>query len=137
MKRRILILAGIAALLAAPAVYSQLNPALLAEIPFTFEANNQTLPAGEYMVKAGPVPTLIELDCQDCRARIFVATNAVRSSGIVGEGKLVFQRYGNRYFLRQIWTVGSDTGREVPMSKAEKELARSGGPAKTVTLAVR
>lgn len=137
MKRQILILAGIAALLAAPAVYSQLNPALLAEIPFTFEANNQTLPAGQYMVKAGPVPSVIELHCYDCRARIFVATNAVRSSDVIGEGKLVFQRYGNRYFLRQIWAVGTDTGREVPMSKAERELARSGGPDETVALAVR
>lgn len=137
MKRRILMLAAAAALLAAPAAYSQLNPSVQARIPFAFEVSNRTLPAGEYVVETGPVPGLIKLDCADCHTRIFVGTNAVRSSHTMGEAKLVFQRYGDRYFLRQIWTVGTDTGREVPMSKAEKELARSAAPGGTITLAGR
>ncbi len=137
MSRRIVMLLGVAALLVAPLIYAQLNPALEAEIPFSFEAGKSVLPPGQYRVAAGPSQGVMELASQDSKARIFVSTNAVRSLETVGEGKLVFQRYGNRYFLRQIWTVGTDTGRELMISKAEKELAHSAGAGQTVVVAVR
>jgi hypothetical protein len=130
-------LLGVAALLVAPLIYAQLRPALEAEIPFSFEAGKSVLPPGQYRVAAGPSQSVMELACQDSKARIFVSTNAVRSPETVVEGKLVFQRYGNRYFLRQIWTAGTDTGRELMISKAEKELAHSAGAGQTVVIAVR
>jgi hypothetical protein len=37
--------------------------------------------------------------------------------------KLVFHRYGDRYFLAQVWTAGSDQGRELPKSRRETEIA--------------
>jgi hypothetical protein len=137
MSRRIVMFLGVAAILAVPLIYAQLDPALEAEIPFSFEAGQSVLPPGEYRVAAGPVQGLIELACQDSKARIYVSTHAVRSFETVGKGQLVFQRYGNRYFLRQIWTVGTDTGRELMISKAEKELAHSAGTGQTVVVAVR
>jgi len=36
-------------------------------------------------------------------------------------GSLVFDRYGDKYFLRQIWTAGETGGLECPKSRAEKE----------------
>ncbi len=137
MSRRIVMLMGVAVVLAAPIIFAQLQPALEAEIPFTFEAGKSVLPAGQYRVAAGPSQGVIELACPDSKVRMFVGTNAVRSLETVGEGKLVFHRYGNRYFLRQIWTVGTDTGRELMPSKAEKELAHSAGAGQTVVIAVR
>jgi hypothetical protein len=41
---------------------------------------------------------------------------------------LVFQRLGDNYFLYQIWTKGSTTGREFTMSKAQVQLASSSKP---------
>jgi len=41
------------------------------------------------------------------------------------EGKLIFHRYGDRYFLSQMWMPGNPTGRELPPSKAELETART------------
>jgi hypothetical protein len=35
---------------------------------------------------------------------------------------LVFHRYGNQYFLSQIWDGRSNAGIELPESKREKEL---------------
>ncbi|HXG32076.1 MAG TPA: hypothetical protein VNJ11_01825 [Bryobacteraceae bacterium] len=137
MSRRIVMLMGVAVLLAAPMIFAQLNPALEAEIPFTFEAGKSVLPAGQYRVTAGPSQGVIELACPDSKVRMFVSTNAVRSLETVREGKLVFHRYGNRYFLWQIWNVGTDTGRELMASKAEKELARSAGAGQTVVVSVR
>jgi hypothetical protein len=37
--------------------------------------------------------------------------------------ELVFHKYGNSYFLSEIWT-GLGQGRQLPKSEREKELAR-------------
>ena len=34
---------------------------------------------------------------------------------------VVFDRYGSRYYLHQVWTQGNTLGRECPKSRAEKE----------------
>jgi hypothetical protein len=39
------------------------------------------------------------------------------------EPKLVFHRYGNQYFLSQIWTTSES--RDFPMSRAERELKKN------------
>ena len=39
------------------------------------------------------------------------------------ESKLIFNRYGNHYFLSQIWTQGDNSGRELFKSQRESELA--------------
>jgi hypothetical protein len=39
-------------------------------------------------------------------------------------GSLVFHRYGDEYFLSEIWPAGSSTGRGLPKSRAERELKR-------------
>jgi hypothetical protein len=56
--------------------------------------------------------------------------------------KLVFDKIGNRYFLREIWTASRDRGLSLPQSKAEKETLASsrelgGGGAETVIVALR
>ena len=40
------------------------------------------------------------------------------------QSKLVFHRYGDRYFLAQIWMAGSNSGQELPKSPRETEAAR-------------
>ncbi len=39
-------------------------------------------------------------------------------------GKVVFHKYGDRYFLREVWMSGSSTHLECPKTKAEKNLQR-------------
>ena len=38
--------------------------------------------------------------------------------------KLVFHRYGNTYFLSQIWMAGESTGRELPKTRQERAIDR-------------
>ena len=40
-------------------------------------------------------------------------------------GRLLFQRYGDRYFLRQVWQEGSNRGVTCILGKEEKEVIRS------------
>ena len=37
--------------------------------------------------------------------------------------KLVFHRYGDQYFLAQIWTEGNNRGSELPKTEREPEVA--------------
>src|SRR2546422_3486746 len=46
------------------------------------------------------------------RSTLFPYTTLFRS---------IFNRYGNKYFLSQIWTAGSKSGRELPKSQRETE----------------
>jgi hypothetical protein len=38
------------------------------------------------------------------------------------KGKLVFQRYGDQYFLREVWAANSNTGQKCVKSKLEREV---------------
>ncbi len=88
-------------------------------IPFAFTATNHILPAGQYRVVQesdhmillrGPV-----------NAAAFVLMHDTSTVRAPKQGKLVFDRYGDKYYLRQIWTAGSTDGLECPKSRAEKE----------------
>jgi len=52
---------------------------------------------------------------------IFLA-NSCRSLKSV-KTKLVFSRYGDQYFLSQIWMAGNEAGYQLPKSRREVEVA--------------
>lgn len=108
-----------------------------ANIPFNFIVNKDTLPAGQYEVKAegsSGSHVLAISNWEERTARLFL-TNNVDSLANSSKTKLVFERYGDRYFLSQIWVQGEGTGRELPKSAREREVAMDYVPAKVVVLA--
>ena len=48
--------------------------------------------------------------------------------------KLVFDRMGNTYFLKQVWVEGRTDGREFAKSKSEVQMAKNHTPSESVTL---
>lgn len=97
-----------------------------AQIPFDFTVGNSTLPAGEYVVSQF-VPgdgTVMEIRSANSGAHIYVQTSATESAKAPAENKLVFRRYGDQYFLSQIWNERQLVGRGLPISDRERELAR-------------
>ncbi|MGC2529299.1 MAG: hypothetical protein WA639_16235 [Candidatus Acidiferrum sp.] len=125
MKKRTLILAAVVALtVMASARAVQAQEAFVVNIPFDFVAGNQLLPAGEYSVKiSGTQHTLLLIDRKYSLASPFLNTNAVDASEIQSQSKLVFNRYGHRYFLSLIWGAGDFQGRQLQKSAREKEIA--------------
>jgi hypothetical protein len=89
------------------------------DIPFAFQTAMQTLPAGRYRIdrESGQ---LIRLQGPDA-AGGFVEMHGAIKSRVADHGYLVFDRYGDKYFLHQIWTQGSHDGLECSKSRAEKE----------------
>jgi hypothetical protein len=108
---------------AASVCYAQ-QPALVGNIPFAFQVGNKTLPAGEYRVQSMSTGSRdVQLIRQtDGDALTVVLTMAVDSKDGKSQPELIFNHYGNSYFLSQIWT-GAGQGRELLKSKREKEAA--------------
>jgi hypothetical protein len=94
--------------------------ALSATIPFAFHANGTTCSAGRYIFQKE-----VNRDNQSLRNR---DTGRSLFLGPVPESKvnrssprLVFHRYGNEYFLSEIWN-DQGTGTHLSTSKLEKEV---------------
>jgi hypothetical protein len=48
--------------------------------------------------------------------------------------RLIFHRYGDEYFLAQVWTAGRDVGRNPILSKRASERASNGSSRQTWTV---
>ncbi|HZP16879.1 MAG TPA: hypothetical protein VFB00_02865 [Terriglobales bacterium] len=95
-------------------------------VPFDFVVGKATLPSGDYTVKSWISDgSAISIRNADKTAQSLVLANRCESTKIPENPKLVFHRYGNRYFLAQIWMAGNNSGRELSPGKQERELARS------------
>ena len=127
MKARILLMTGVVALtMLALTQVAQAQQAMVADIPFSFVAAGTTLPAGEYRLsQQTPIPSVLLLrDQDDPHNAAFIQTYRAQASEAPSKSKLVFHRYGNRYFLSQVWTQGDIRGRQLMKSAAEKETAK-------------
>ncbi len=134
MKHRalnIVAMLGAAALLACPALLAQ-SEYLKANIPFDFMVGANTLPAGTYQVKCTEPSNAVVFQATDVKAALVAMSIRSRSATIPVTGKLIFTRYGDTYFLAQIWRPGIALGNLLPKSKAEKEMAAriAGAPPK-------
>ena len=90
---------------------------LVVDVPFAFSANGQKLPAGHYIVKQDT--GLIRI-FNHGNVGVFVPTHAAYRTKSDGS-KLVFHRYGDDYFLSEVWTTGSRNGKELYPSRSERE----------------
>jgi hypothetical protein len=134
------LLAGMAA-----ATYGQMpGMAVRVTIPFDFSVRGKTLPAGSYVIRRindSPESLLIS-NINDNHKRALFETEYVEAKRAPDSAEIVFHRYGDSYFLSEIFTGGDQTGRELLPSRQERilrhEMASNGNKAEpeTVTLAV-
>jgi hypothetical protein len=125
MKKKIVVVvaAVLLSVVATSICYAQ-QAVLVMNIPFAFKAGNQTLPAGEYRVESVLTGTG-QLQClrqKDGHAVMIVSTMWVETRNGNPNPELVFNRYGQTYFLSQIWTGGAQ-GHQLFKSDREKEMA--------------
>jgi hypothetical protein len=132
MKTR-LICSLAAALLAAAGLYAQSSQTLVANVPFGFHVGSVALPAGEYNVDMKMAPGFVRVISADRKAAAVIASFAAQAPEYNQQGKLIFNRYGDNYFLSQVWPPGV-TGRGIGKSSREKEMASNVGQAARETL---
>ncbi len=102
---------------------SNTSGALRVTIPVQFTVGTQKLPAGDYIV-APVFDKSIALRNADGGKAVVALTDSVGGGSKVQGPKLVFNRYGDRYFLAEVWLGRADTGRQLFASAEEIELAR-------------
>lgn len=96
-------------------------------IPFDFVVADKKLPAGEYTVSRARVEAsdrFVAISSKDGRTNAFRLTSPVWSRIARNKGTLVFHRYGEEYFLSQVWAAGATTGRALVKSKIERATER-------------
>jgi hypothetical protein len=93
---------------------------LLVNIPFSFLVDNHPMPSGRYVVVPAGNGVLGMFKAEDGSPRLLMSVHSVESRSSQTP-KLVFRRYGDSYFLTEVWN-GDNIGRQLAKSKAEKEL---------------
>ncbi|HSE31392.1 MAG TPA: hypothetical protein VLA93_07420 [Pyrinomonadaceae bacterium] len=94
-----------------------------AEVPFEFVANNMTLPAGQYYIADLSTGREIVKIINTKQAKtVFAMTIPLSRNRDSEKAKLVFHRYGNRYFLAEIWAAGEQEGQKLRKSREEKAI---------------
>jgi hypothetical protein len=106
---------------------------ITAEVPFDYVVNGKTMLAGETSIKAeGDAQTILWISSEN--TRMAVLSNATESNTASDMTKLVFHKYGDRYFLASIEREGECRGYGLPASKLEAELRAQNVAEKDVVL---
>ena len=106
---------------------AQLSYPIKAKIPFDFSVGNKKLAAGEYTFSrlSGIADNRTMLvRSEDSSTRMFQSTLVAQVLTPKNESILVFHKYGDQYFLEQIWTSGEQEGTQLSESRSERTIRR-------------
>jgi hypothetical protein len=118
-----LLIAMVAVMAGQPAKAQSLVYGLRANIPFDFKVGDKTFPAGRYSVnRVQQDDAVIKVSSLEGKANTFRGTIPVTVEKTRSKGTLVFHRYGDQYFLAQVWPAGASIGRELATSRSERDL---------------
>lgn len=145
MKRHSRTFLAIIILVGAFAVGSQAQTAgaqvAVADIPFSFNVGNKNLPAGKYKITVlnpSSDRKVLQIRSTTSRASAMIQTNSVIGKTF-NDSKLVFQRYGDRYFFAHAQMAGEPTSFEAIKSSAQRAqkdaIAAAGKPSVVVIVA--
>lgn len=107
----------------ASTVIAQGQGVVRAKIPFSFNVAGKSMPAGEYLINKTGQSSLFLIRGESKAA--YVLTNSKNSTKSVDKTKLVFRRYGDQYFLGQMWSRGESSGVTFPVTGAERKIINS------------
>jgi hypothetical protein len=128
MKKQILWMPLILSVMLAGAAVStraQSSYGVRADVPFDFVVGDRTIPAGRINAHGISAATQGSLTITNIAQGKLALRTGRRVAGAeqAKQAKLVFHKYGNRYFLAQIFTPGYEAW-EVTKSKEERSLER-------------
>jgi hypothetical protein len=122
--RKILSVVSILSLLVTLAIAGAANSAsrINVHIPFDFTVGKVKLKAGSYAIDSATAQGVQRIRSEDCRTSVFFSTYGGQTRREPSRSKLVFHRYGDQYFLSEIWDEGSTVAMQLAKSRAEREL---------------
>jgi hypothetical protein len=113
---------GLFFMLAIASVNAQTPSRIEVTIPFDFSAGKATLKVGTYSIKRTS-GNVLAIRSADGKTTLIDAPLTIGSRDSKTGERLVFNQYGDQYFLSQVWMT-VDTGRQLFTQGAEKKAAR-------------
>ena len=112
---------------AAASANAQLSNPIRAKIPFDFNVGDKKLPAGDYTfsrLSGFSDNKAMLVSSADARAHVFQSTFEARILKAKDDSTLVFHKYGDQYFLKQVFSGGEEEGNQLPESRSERTIRR-------------
>jgi hypothetical protein len=103
-------------------------------IPFQFTVGERVFPAGEYEVTSVLPERSLRISSTEGNLAAFITVSPLYAQRPSGNDRLVFNRYGNSYFLEEVWTAGADVARTLARGKWEMEIASNHGKPESTTV---
>jgi len=119
----LMLIAGVAMMVALVSAHAQSSTSVVANVPFEFTVGGKSLKPGEYSVRAftanGDTLLISNQMSNDGALRL---SQTIEAREIPKQAKLVFHRYGQRYFLSEVWSTGERMGRRLQKSSEERAI---------------
>jgi hypothetical protein len=108
---------------------------IVTQVPFEFVLGNKVIPAGQCIVQFATMDgKVLTIRNSDAAVSLFSTAMLDETRKPSGHYSLVFNKYGDRYFLSAMKLAGTRTIYRLPASKAEAELRAQNVPATEETL---
>ena len=135
--RRFTLVTGLFTAMASMCLHAQTMD-MRGSIPFDFRIGSAAFPSGEYLIHNDTrgVLSVRQVDGQH-QGGVFMTVGDDHPNTQTLKGTLLFNRYGDTYFLAKVWTPDSETARATIKTAREKELASHLGLPQNTTVALR
>jgi len=106
--------------------HAQIVGDLQVNIPFQFHVGNTKLPAGQYVIHMldGSDLRVMEISSADGSTSALFEVQDAEANSTPAKSELIFNKYGNRYFLSKLFDEGNPSGSQVLMSRYEKKVSQ-------------
>ena len=100
---------------------------LEADVPFQFYAGNTALPPGKYIVHVldNADLTIMEISSADGKMSALFDVRDAEANSAPAKDELIFNKYGNRYFLEKVFNESNPNGSAVIESRYEKRIDKT------------
>ncbi len=107
--------------------HAQIVGALEVNIPFQFHAGNTKLPPGKYVIRMldDTDLTVMEITSADGSTSALFEVQSAEANSAPAKTELIFNKYGNRYFLAKLFDEGNPSGSQVIKSRYEKRISQA------------
>ena len=122
MKRLLLILTTLGALIAPTVAPAQRQAGIKVQVPFEFVVADRSFPQGEYVISA--LGDQVFVRNSEGKTVAMVLSNAISGHSTSETGQAVFQCYGRHCFLSEVWNPTQVAGRRLMKSNWEREIAK-------------
>ncbi len=111
--------------------HAQTIGALEVNVPFEFHAGDAKLPAGKYTIHTldSSDTRVMEISSADGSTSALFEVKDAESNSAPIKSELIFNKYGNRYFLAKLFDEDNPYGSAVLKSRYEQKLNRAAAEA--------